>query len=144
MAMFSACKRDVLASETWTWKQEPWIFDDTKSMIIDATDTAALYRMDVILEHASTYGFQNFYIRTLTIFPSGKEVSSITSLELTDADGSWTGDCRGKTCSLELPLQQRFTFPEAGQYTWTVQPYMRMDSVQGINSLTVICRKLRE
>jgi hypothetical protein len=78
----------------------------------------------------------------VTTFPSGKEVSSITSLELANIDGTWAGDCRGKTCSISLPLQQKFTFPEIGKYKWSIEPYMRMDTVPGIKTLTVTCRKI--
>ncbi len=111
---------------------------------MEAKDTATVYQMDIQINHEETYKYQNLYIRTLTKYPSGKEVSSVTSLELINQDGSWAGDMGENCCKVDIPLQQRFTFPEIGSYTWTVEPYMRTDTVQGINSLKVTCRKVKE
>lgn len=111
---------------------------------MEAIDTTTIYQMDLQISHEETYGFENLYIRTLTTYPSGKEVSSITSLELINPDGSWAGDKGGGGRIVDIPLQQRFTFPETGSYTWQVEPYMRMDTVMGINSVKVTCRKVME
>lgn len=143
LASLSACDRSVLVSEKWDWKDHHWLSADRKSIVMEAVDTTTVYQMDVDLVHAESYGFQNLYIQVSTTYPSGKEITSVTSLELINADGSWAGDCSGKSCSITLPLQRRFTFPETGKYTWSVEPFMRMDTVQGINSLRVTCRKVK-
>jgi len=140
----SACDRGVLLSEKWKWEDQQWVTGDKKSFVMEAKDTATVYQMDIQINHEETYKYQNLYIRTLTKYPSGKEVSSVTSLELINQDGSWAGDMGENCCKVDIPLQQRFTFPEIGSYTWTVEPYMRTDTVQGINSLKVTCRKVKE
>lgn len=111
---------------------------------MEATDTSTVYQMDIQVSHDEKYGFQNLYIKTLTTYPSGKEVASITSLELINDDGSWAGDKGEGGRKVDIPLQQRFTFPEVGKYTWTVEPYMRVDTIPGINSLEVTCSKVKE
>ncbi len=111
---------------------------------MEALDTTTVYQMDIQVTHEETYKYQNLYIKTLTKYPSGKEVSSVTSLELINEDGSWAGDMGENCCKVDIPLQQRFTFPEVGSYTWTVEPFMRMDTVEGINSLKVTCRKVKK
>ena len=111
---------------------------------MDAADTTTVYHLDLVVGHEETFGFQNLYIKTTTTFPSGKEVVSVTSLELLDEEGNWAGDLGENCCKVQLPLQKRFTFPEVGQYTWSVEPWMRMDTIKGINSLKVICSKVKE
>ena len=140
----SACDRGVLVSEKWTWDNHQWITGDKKSFVMQATDTSTVYQMDIVLDHEETYGYQNLYVRTSTIFPSGKEVNSVTSLELINPDGSWSGDKGENCCKVDIPLQQKFTFPEVGAYTWSVEPYMRVDTINGINSLKITCRKFKE
>lgn len=109
-----------------------------------APDTIQAYLMDIRIEHSVQYPFQNAYIRLVTTFPSGKEVKSVSSLELANPDGSWAGECSGKTCLVTLPLQRGFTFPEIGEYTLKIEPYMRMDTIDGLKRLTVTCRKREE
>jgi gliding motility-associated lipoprotein GldH len=142
--LLSACDTAVLSEAEWSMEAQQWIVDDQKSFQLEATDTTTAYAMDITLNHQVTYPFQNLYIKTETIFPSGKVVASVTSIELMNQGGTWEGNCSGKSCSITLPLQQRFTFPEVGTYTWSVEHYMRTDTVQGVNSFKVVCRKLEE
>ena len=139
-----SCQNDVLVSQEWKWDQQQWITGDIKTMQIEAADTTSRYAMDLDLSWDKSFAFENLYIRTLTKFPSGKEVTSVTSLELEETDGTWAGVCSGNTCSLTFPLQKVFTFPETGTYSWSIEPFMRVDTVPGINSLGVTCRKLKK
>lgn len=136
-----SCNKDIVVYEEWDFVQDTWVHGDKKTMTIPAPDTTSNYKLDLLVRHTVDYPYQNFYIRTVTTYPSGKEVASVTSLELANKDGTWAGDCSGDDCYLELPLQRKFTFPESGDYTWSVEPYMRVDTIEGIRSLTVVCRK---
>jgi len=131
----------VLVAEKWEFTDDQWLAGDVKTIEITAPDTSQAFKLDVLLKHDKEYAFQNLYIKTNTKYPSGKVVSSVTSFELSDKDGTWSGDCSGRTCSIELPLQKHFTFPEPGVYTWSIEPYMRIDTIEGIQSLTVLCSK---
>ena len=139
-----SCHNDVLVSQQWNWDNQQWLVGDVKTMAIEASDTTTRYAMDLDLSWDKSYGFENVYIRTKTKFPSGKEVTSVTSLELEEANGTWAGDCSGSTCTLSFPLQKVFTFPEVGTYSWSIEPYMRVDTVKGIKSLRATCRKLKK
>ncbi len=139
-----SCNQDVLVTEKWKFEDGVWLATDKKTMLIQAPDTSQVFRLDLDVEHNEKYPFQNLYVRTVTTYPSGKEVKSISSLELSNPDGTWAGNCNGegKTCRLLLPLQQHFTFPEVGEYTWTLEQYMRTDTVEGINKIVALCRKV--
>lgn len=123
---------------------DQWLAGDIKTMTFEAPDTTEGYLLELKVTHANDYLFQNFYVRTTTSFPSGKEVVSVTSLELANADGTWTGDCSGKKCSISLPLQTGFSFPEVGTYKWQIEPWMRSDTTRGIKSIEVIFKKTPE
>lgn len=141
--IFTSCRKDILVEEKFEFPNSQWINHDAKSLTIEAPDTSGVYNMEIELTHTDDYAFQNLYVRISTIYPSGKADTSVTSLELTNPDGSWAGDCNGGECSLVLPLQTRFTFPEAGKYNWQIEPYMRTDTIEGINSITVSCIKTK-
>ncbi len=132
-------KGNVLNSAEWEMEQNYWISGDQKTFALEAKDTSKVYAMEITLSHDAAFPYQNLYIKTNTVFPSGKEVESITSIELLQRTGDWAGDCMGQTCDITLPLQERFTFPEVGTYTWSVAPYMRVDTVVGIHRFAVVC-----
>ncbi|MBK9982689.1 MAG: gliding motility lipoprotein GldH [Saprospiraceae bacterium] len=144
VASMSSCKKDILAHAKWDFHDHGWITGDNKMMNITASDTTQAYLMDIEIEHKASYKYQNLYIRLLTTFPSGKKISSVTSLELANPDGSWAGKCGSKTCKVTLPLQRGFTFPELGKYQLTIEPYMRVDTIDGIKRMSVTCRKRAE
>ena len=139
-----ACKEEHLASASWKWEDHRWIQGDKKTLTMTAPDTTSVFQMELKIEHSEQYAFNNLYVRTNTTYPSGKEVVSVTSLELVNPDGTWAGDEGGNCCKLKLPLQRRFTFPETGNYTWTIEPYMRIDTIAGIRKLTVTCSPVKE
>lgn len=141
--IFTSCRKDILVEEKFEFPNSQWISGDAKSLTISAPDTSDVYNMEIELTHADDYSFQNLYVRLSTIFPSGKADTSVTSLELANPNGSWAGNCNGDKCSLVLPLQTRFTFPEEGKYQWQIAPYMRKDTIEGIRSLTVRCKKIK-
>ncbi len=141
--LLTACKKDIIAEESWTWADDRWVVSDKKSLTLVASDTTTAYALDLDLRWKADYPFANMYVQTTTVFPSGKEIRSVVSLEMVDADGSWAGQCSGKTCALTYPLQKKFTFPEIGTYTWTIEPYMRVDTVPGVHRLEVTCRKAK-
>lgn len=131
-------KNNVLNAVDWVMEHNYWVSGDEKSFTLTAGDTSKVYAMEITLAHDVSYPYQNLYIKTNTVFPSGKEVESVTSIELMRNDGAWAGDCRGQTCHISMPLQERFTFPEIGTYTWSVEPYMRIDTVPGIHYFEVV------
>lgn len=142
--VLSSCRKDILLDVEFPIAEEQWLINDKKDVEFVVSDTSSVYQMEILIGHSKNYGFQNLYVRMFTTFPSGKNETSITSLELANPDGSWSGDCAGEKCSVLLPLQQRFTFPETGTYKWAIEPYMRMDTVKGIKSIEVTCKKTRE
>jgi gliding motility-associated lipoprotein GldH len=142
--VLSSCKNDVIAKADFELPDNQWLAGDIKTMTFDAPDTTQGYQLELKVNHSDDYLFQNLYVRTTTSFPSGKDVVSITSLELANADGTWAGDCSGKKCSITLPLQTGFEFPEVGTYKWQIEPYMRSDTTTGIRSIEVLFKKTHE
>ncbi len=140
----TGCEKGVLNSAEWPMENQQWISNDPKSFLLEAVDTTTIYAMDISLTHDIAYPFQNLYIKTQTTFPSGQVVESVTSLELLNKDGSWAGDCNSQSCTITLPLQQRFTFPEVGTYKWSVAQHMRKDTIEGIKKFKVVCREVDE
>src|SRR5687767_3087256 len=142
--LISACQQDTILSTKFNTVEGQWTATDSMSVQFVVDDTSQVYDMEMNVVHAENYGYQNLYVRIFTTFPSGEKQSSVTSLELAEKDGKWSGDCGGGTCEITLPLQQHFTFPEPGTYSWRIEPFMRIDTIEGVESIEVICKKVKE
>lgn len=135
--MLMSCSQRPLVEKKFSFSEGIWVNGEKRSITFEAPDTSSLYEMELEIQHASDYAYQNLYVLIATTFPSGKQDSSITSLELSDTGAGWSGDCMGDRCSVRLPLLTTFKFPEKGLYSWSIEPYMRIDTIKGIRELEV-------
>ena len=103
----------------------------------EVKDTQKVYNQILEVDHTKSYGFQNMYVKTKTIFPSGKETEQVLSLELANRIGFWLGACDKEECELEIPIQNRIYFPEKGTYQFILEPYMRVDPLPGIRQIAL-------
>lgn len=121
-----------------------WTYADSLSFSFDIADTLALYDLILVVDHRTGYPYQNLYTRIHTIFPSGRRLSQVLSLELMDKVGYWQGDCRGERCSLRIPIQESAYFNETGTYSLRLEQYMRRDSLPGLDALSLEVRSTGE
>ncbi|MCB0582832.1 MAG: gliding motility lipoprotein GldH, partial [Phaeodactylibacter sp.] len=119
----------------YIFEEGKWAQADTLNFSFPITDTLAIYNLYLEVEHSTAYGYQNLYTKVYTAFPSGERIGELLSLELADKAGTWLGDCSGKACALKVPIQEGAYFNQAGQYTITVEQYMRVNPVEGIRSI---------
>lgn len=141
--LLSSCNRDVIYEESLKVPGEAWDYQDTLSFNFEIPDTAKMYSMDLQVTHAGDYSFQNLYVQFHTVFPSGKSETRLVSLELAAQSGIWNGECSGNECTVEIPLQSKAVFQEAGKYTLSVEQYMRKNPLPGIQQMTLKIRELK-
>ena len=90
--------------------------------------------MDVV--HNTDYASENAYILIGTQFPDGKYSKSQLSLEFADKTGQWRGACSGNACTLHIALQEGAFFNKTGKYVFSVQQFMRADTIKNIESIS--------
>ncbi len=111
--------------------------DDALKTTIDISDTLKKYDLVATIAHQQDFGFENLYLKITTLFPDGEELSSPLSLELASSMGIWNGKCSGEVCTLSFNLQKDFKFKTTGSYTFQIEQFSRMDSLQGVENLTL-------
>lgn len=141
--LLSSCGDDYLYEKKLEIANQSWTYRDTLRFDFTIADTT--FACDLLLEvrHAADYGFQNLYVQMHTRFPSGKEDRQVVSLELADKIGIWQGDCGGKWCDVQIPLQERVVFTEAGKYSLAVEQFMRQSPLPGIESMKLVVKRLK-
>lgn len=131
----TACGHRTVYSEHHALPESGWTYADSLNFSVEIVDTLRLYDLIIDLVHQKDYPFQNLYTRIHTTFPDGKRLTQVLSLELAGKTGKWEGRCSGSRCRLSLPIQKKAYFNQSGNYAFTIEQYMRVDSLKGIQSL---------
>ena len=130
-----SCGKSYLFEERVNIPESGWTYQDTINYTFVIEDTLKLYNILIALEHSTAFETQNLYARISTKFPDQTRLSKEISLELANKSGLWYGECSSKECLFEAPIQQNAYFNQQGEYTITLEQYMRQDSLQGVQSI---------
>ncbi len=134
-SFLSSCGPEKLVDTSQVLKSGVWAYADSLRFEATVEDTSRLYDISLWVRHDKSYAYQNLYLRILTYFPDGKTLSQPLSLDLAEKTGAWSGKCIGKSCTLEVPIQQNAFFNTRGKYTFAIEQYMRQDSLPGIRAV---------
>ena len=114
-----------------------WEYQDSLNFQFEIADTNKLFNIFLDVEHSVDYGFQNLYTQIHTVFPSNDRITEMLSLELADKAGQWFGDCSSEFCTLRIPIQEGAFFNQAGNYSITVEQFMRKNPLEGVKSIAI-------
>jgi gliding motility-associated lipoprotein GldH len=133
----TACGPNYVIKESRDIAETGWAYKDTLDFAFEIADTTQLYDLEIVVEHATDFPYQNMYTLISTRFPSGRRLQKQLSLELADKAGVWAGVCGSKVCTITIPIQQGAYFNEAGPYLITLEQYMRIDPLPGLSRVTL-------
>ena len=114
---------------------QPWVYPDSVVYRFKIKDTTRYYNLLLELDHGRNYPFENLYVRFETTFPDATVKSDVVSISLADETGAWYSDCRGRTCTFYLTLQDQVIFARPGDYEIRVRPWMRIDTIEDVYRL---------
>lgn len=134
---FSGCGNDFIYEEKLPIPADSWAYEDTLAFKFSISDTTKIYALLLDVTHSPEYGFQNLYVQIHTRYPNGKVEQQVLSLELANQAGIWNGQCSGKSCTLEIPLLEKAVFRETGNYSLTLEQYMRESPIPGVKDMAL-------
>jgi gliding motility-associated lipoprotein GldH len=137
LSIFIACKKEnIIFEKNYDIKNAHWTYTDTLDFAFDIADTMALYDMVLTVQHTPQYPLQNLYTNIYTKFPTGERIKQLLNIDMADNTGKWVGDCNSSECNLEIPIQENAFFNIKGQHIITLEQYMRIDSLSGIQNIS--------
>jgi gliding motility-associated lipoprotein GldH len=139
-----ACGPDFIIQESHDFPKGTWAYADSCVFKVNIEDTSKLYNIYVEVAHSDEYDFQNLYVLIRTVFPDGKRLDKVVSLQLADQIGQWNGNCSGANCKLRIPMQENAFFAKKGEYQFVFLQHMRKDNLGGLKSLTFGIEKTKE
>jgi len=143
LALYS-CDSSRIFDEDLDMENAEWPIDSVRRFSVLVTDTAA-YDLFYKVRTASDYGYYNLYLR-FTLEDSLHRViqSELQEVILFDPKtGKPYGSGLGSIFTNDFPILQSYRFPHAGNYSFTVQQYMRTETLPGIHSIGLRIEKSR-
>jgi len=132
----SACGPNYHFSTTVDIPDEAWNYDQVLDFEFEIEDTLQIYNLLLDITHDKEFSYQNLYTRIGTFFPSGQDIKETLSLELASKVGEWQGDCGGRYCKVQIPIQEGAFFNQAGKYKISLEQFMRKNPIQGIKTIS--------
>jgi len=142
----SACDQNRVFEQNTDFANYSWDVQQKPAFTFAIQDTAALYDVYFNVRNASAYGFYNLYVKHTLTGPAGPVGQPLLHhMVLMDPKtgeplGSGTGDIYDHQI-LALPKQR---FHKAGNYTITLEQYMRQDQLPGLMAIGVRVQKHAE
>jgi len=139
LGLLTACDPNRVFEQNTDFPSYSWDVQQKPAFTFAIQDTAARYDVYFNVRHASAYGFYNLYVKHTLTGPAGQVgLPLLHQMLLMDPKtgepkGSGTGDIYDIQF-LALP-NQRFARP--GNYTLTLEQYMRQDQLPGLMAVGV-------
>lgn len=135
---FIACgKERTIFEKSYDIQNHQWTYNDTLDFTFDIADTMSIYDIVLSIRHTPQYPMQNIYMNIYTKFPSGERIKQLLNIDLADNTGKWEGKCSSSECLFEIPIQSNAFFNATGKHTITLEQYMRVENLAGINNIAL-------
>jgi gliding motility-associated lipoprotein GldH len=131
-----SCGPTVIYDQTETI-EKPWDYFSPITFEYNISDTLMPYDLQLIVDHTSSFTYENLYINATTIFPDGNKTSHPVSLQLANASGDWLGDCSGDKCETAIEISSSAYFKKVGKYKLIIEQFSRNSGLEGINKFTL-------
>jgi len=132
---FLGCGPTPYFSESYDLDPAGWTSDEKILFQPEIADTSASYELQLVIDHETTYDYENIYFRIKTTFPDRPSQEENLSVDLASKTGQWVGNCSGGHCKAKVYLLDNFKFPTKGTYGFELWQYTRDNPLAGINSL---------
>ena len=129
----TSCNNSTIYNESQKMENSTWMSIDTIKAVVEVTDTTKYHTIFMDTRLNATYPYSNMYLKSIVVGPTGQKISEVKNFEITDKAGKWLGGGYGDLHSYGLPLYERMEFKQQGKYQIKVIPYMRKDSLVGVN-----------
>lgn len=139
-SVFCSCtKIDVFEKDT-AIPQYQWADTFVPSFDFDITDTAAQYKLYIVLRHTDAYGYNNIWLNIGSRFPGTGVRYQKVELQLgNDADG-WAGAGMDDIWEVRKPIATGVF--KSGKYTFSIGQIMRENPLPDIMSVGIRVEKL--
>ena len=140
-SLLISCDSNRVFEENKEIENDRWHKDDFVKFSVDITDRSVPVNFYVSIRNSTDYNFSNLYLFVRTKWPDGTLLADTINCRLAENKGSWTGRGIGKYRQNMIMLSQHATFPQKGIYEFEFEQAMRVEELEGINSIGIRIEK---
>lgn len=123
-----------------------WTYDFKPDFKINVADTAAQYRMFLVIRNDEAYPYANIWFRLKVKAPGQKQFDEgeRINMVLADAEGKWLGKGMGGIWEHKIPFtpKQTVKFNKPGLYELQMEQVMRMNPLPSVLNVGLIVEKM--
>lgn len=137
-ALFISCTEDRVFEENYDLDGE-WPIAEKVNLKFNITEDQQLYQVFLNVRHDADYPFRNLYIKYQLADSTGVMLeNALVNFKLfSDKEGKPFGKASSNIYSYQELLLDSLSFPHSGDYTFSMNQYMRTDSLKGIYSVGI-------
>jgi len=135
LTIWSCDNRAIVHEQEVVFEDNAWDYGEKLDIEFSIADTTQTYDLVLEIEHDPEYPYQNFYTHFTTIYPEGKKVKDVVSMELANRMGQWNGTCKRNSCVAEILLRGNTLFKSTDIHKISIEQYSREARLEGIDKV---------
>jgi len=139
--MLSACDTNTVFEENLEIKNAEWNRSEKAYFEFEIEDSTAVYEIYLNFRHGGDYPYQNIYLFTETVSPSGKLAKDTAQMLLANNKGKWFGKGIGDIFDYQFRYKQGELFPENGIYHFEIEQAMRDVILENVTDIGISVKK---
>lgn len=141
--LFFSCGSDSVFEEINTFEEDEWTRKDTAIFNFTIKDTAQTYNIYYDIRYDNEYPFYNLYVKQSLLDSAGNPLlKEQQEMILFDRKtGQPLGSGFGNIYDHRVLSRRNFTFPYAGDYTFSIEQYMRKDTLPGVSAIGIAIKQ---
>ena len=139
LGVLASCDPNRVFEKNTDFENYSWDVQQKPAFTFAIEDTAALYDVYFNVRHAASYGFYNLYVKHTLTGPAGPvgRPQLHHMLLMDPKTGEPKGDGSGDIYDLQLLALPKQRFAKAGNYTLTLEQYMRLAQLPDLMAMGV-------
>lgn len=139
LAGLTACDPNRVFEQNIDFPKYSWDVQQKPAFTFAIQDTTARYDVYFNVRYASAYGYYNLYVKHTLTGPAGPVGPPLLHqmLLLDPKTGEPKGSGTGDIYDLQLLALPNQHFAKAGNYTLTLEQYMRQDQLPGLMAMGI-------
>lgn len=144
--MLSGCDNQKVFEQNIDIENRKWPKDDIKRFEFEITDVGQSYNIYYNIRNSVAFPFHNLFLTCSLEDSSGnKLMSELQNMNVFDEKtGKPLGQGLGDIFDLQVLSVENYSFEKPGKYTFTVQQFMRRDTLPEILSIGIHIERLKD